>query len=267
MRRTKRVPLRWLLLLLVLGLTTPLALGYARFTPATPLPPDPRPVPGFLPTLSTDLRKLPSTVRVLRTRKPYQAAKCVSQYRGKCVERVPLEEYVEGVVLSEEGIFAEQPDTLLERVSGRGAVKAAQTAWALQAVAARSYVLYAIASKRHRGKPFDVEDTPRDQAYSDRRDPRAQDAVRRTRGKVLVDPKGRLVAAEYSASCGGRGTWNVLGDHQAIACHPRCGSHSFPGSTHSRGMCQWGSFEFARDGATLEQLLHRYYPNTSLHSL
>lgn len=249
---------------LLLLLAIPAALLYAILQePVAAAAPSPLPQRGrFLAPAVVKLETLPSEIRVLRTRKPYQAGACAQNHRGRCVERVPLERYVEGVVAGEEAIFAAEPDYWPIRLSGASMKAAASEAWALQAIAARTYALYAVATRRHDRLPYDLEDTPRDQAYTDKRDPAIAAAVRRTAGQVLVDSRGRLVPTEYSASCAGRGTWNVLDPKQAIACHPRCQARAYPGSSHGRGMCQWGSFEFARDGEDLQALLSRYYPGT-----
>jgi hypothetical protein len=224
------------------------------------LAPQPPPVAWFPSPRAVDLEVLPDEVRVLRTQLPYRPDRCAARSRGRCVQRLPLESYVEGVVLAEEAIFAQGARGLF----GWRDRRAVGEAWALQAVAARTYALFVIASGRHLGRPYDIEDTPRDQAYGDARHPWARLAVARTRGLVLVDAEGRLIPAEYSASCAGHGTWSLLAPHRPIACHRRCQARAFPGSSHGRGMCQWGSFEFARDGATLPQLIARYFPGAAL---
>ncbi|HEY3355861.1 MAG TPA: SpoIID/LytB domain-containing protein [Polyangia bacterium] len=236
-------------------------IAYDRLPRATEeAAPQPPPVAWFAAPRAVDLEALPDEIRVLRTQQPHRPGRCAASYRGRCVERVPLEGYVEGVVLAEEAIFAQRARGLWAWRDRR----AVGEAWALQALAARTYALYVVASGRHLGRPYDIEDTARDQAYGAARHERARAAVARTRGLVLVDAAGRLIPAEYSASCAGRGTWSLLEPRRPIACHPRCQARAFPGSTHGRGMCQWGSFEFARDGATLPQLIARYFPGTSL---
>jgi peptidoglycan hydrolase-like amidase len=224
--------------------------------------PDPPPAVGFAPPRAVDLAALPEEIRVLRTGRPYRAGRCAAGFRGRCVERLALEDYVEGVVLAEEGVFARARGLLAWRDR-----RAAGEAWALQALAARTYALYLVASGRHRGRPYDVEDTPGDQAYGDARHAGARRAAARTRAFVLVDAEGRLMRAEYSASCAGRGTWSLLEPRRPIPCHRRCQARAFPGSTHGRGMCQWGSLEFARDGATLPELIGRYFPGARLGRL
>lgn len=253
------------LIALAVVLGTPIALAYT-FWPEKPVPvkPSPPKVTQFLPPAQVDLKSLPLSIKVLRTQKPYQKNGCIASYRGKCVQKIAIEEYVEGVVIAEEEVFIHEPERWIARLQGHSVAKAAQEAWALQAIAARSYALYTIATKKHKDAPFDIKDTPADQAYKDDRDPDVSRAVARTKLQVLVDPQGRLVPTEYSASCNSKGTWTVTSPKQAIGCHPRCKQHSFADSTHGKGMCQWGSFEFARDGETLKDLITRYYPNTRI---
>ncbi len=72
-----------------------------------------------------------------------------------------------------------------------------------QAVAARSYAI--VQAYRKRNEPFDLESTTASQVYGGRAsNPRAIDAVRLTRGRVLVHD-GRVVTAFYSSCCGGAG--------------------------------------------------------------
>lgn len=212
-------------------------------------------------------RQVPTHIRVLRTGRPYYMAVCVGRYRRQCVERVPLERYVAGVVAAEEGTFLRraQVNGQLDR---RRLARIAE-AWKLQAIAARTYALYsALADKYYvADSGFHLTDTPRDQAYTDRVPPEISRAVARTRGQVLVDRKGRLIYAEYSASCHSRGTQDVVRRRQHIHCHPRCKEFAFSGSSHHRGMCQWGSYLFATQGRPLAWLRRRYYPNARILTL
>lgn len=103
------------------------------------------------------------------------------------VNRLPLEEYLRGVVPLEIG-----PD---RRSDERAAVEA-------QAVAARSY---AVARLRGTSKlPYDLGATVNDQVYGGAGAERAVSdaAVRATAGLVLL-AGGRVVTAPYHSSCGG----------------------------------------------------------------
>lgn len=97
---------------------------------------------------------------------------------------LPLELYLTGVLAAEMG-----PDFPLE------ALKA-------QAVAARSYALAAARRNRHRA--HDLFADARSQAFAGVvLDPRLLEAVRATRGEVLLW-RGRVLRAYYHSTCGGR---------------------------------------------------------------
>ncbi|MCA9523866.1 MAG: SpoIID/LytB domain-containing protein [Myxococcales bacterium] len=212
--------------------------------------------------LAFDRRHAPATIRVLRAKLAYQRGFCVDQYNGLCIQELTLERYLRGVVLAEEGVFLRFAGSN-GRIDGASLARVAE-AWKLQAIAARSYALYAVLVDKYDRKRngFDLTDTPRDQAYDDRRHPAVDRAVLSTAGRVLVDRRGRLLYAEYSASCHSRGTRSLLGNRR-IECHRRCRDHAFAGSSHFRGMCQWGSLHFALDGRPLAWLLAHYYPSAT----
>ena len=102
------------------------------------------------------------------------------------VNRLPLEDYLRGVVPLEIG-----PRTAAERA----AVEA-------QAVAARSYTVVRLGGSRTRA--YDLLSTVSDQVYggAGAETPVADEAVRRTAGLVLTYA-GRVVNAPYHAVCGG----------------------------------------------------------------
>lgn len=76
-------------------------------------------------------------------------------------------------------------------------------AFAAQAVAARSYFFFERALRSDR--PWDLESTTASQVYGGAAtNPKAIDAVRRSRGQVLTHG-GKVVPAFYSACCGGVG--------------------------------------------------------------
>ena len=91
------------------------------------------------------------------------------------------------------------------------------TAFAAQAIAARSYALHERARRRAAGSHFDLENTTIDQAYAGARSsPKARQAVARTRGVVLMR-QGEPLRAYYSSCCGGRpasarDTWPTEGE-------------------------------------------------------
>jgi stage II sporulation protein D len=106
--------------------------------------------------------------------------------RFDVVAVMQMEEYLPGVVVKE--MFPKWP----------------QEAFAVQAVASRSYALHERGRARKLGRWFDVEATTADQVYGgSHANAAAYDAVRQTRGQVVAYG-GEIVRAYYSSTCGGR---------------------------------------------------------------
>ena len=101
------------------------------------------------------------------------------------VNHLPMESYLPGVVERE--------------LYGSWDPKAFRAA----AIAARSYAVFESSLNRH--LHYDLESSTASQAYGGQaRNPKAIDAVRRTRGQLLAY-QGRVVPAFYSSACGGLG--------------------------------------------------------------
>ncbi|MBL8761432.1 MAG: SpoIID/LytB domain-containing protein [Phycisphaerae bacterium] len=106
--------------------------------------------------------------------------------RFDVVAVMQMEEYLPGVVVKE--MFPKWP----------------QEAFAVQAVASRSYALHERERAHKLGRWFDVESTTADQVYGGApSNAAAYEAVRQTRGQV-VTYGGEIVRAYYSSTCGGR---------------------------------------------------------------
>lgn len=224
---------------------------------------------GYRP-IPFDPDRAPTRIRVLRPFRSTRKVECVSTFRKMCIQDLDLESYVRGVVAAEEGVFLSHLRT--KGRMDRRRLAAAARAWRLQAIAARTYALYSIVADKYysRKTGFHITSTPNDQTYTEKRIDEVDRAVEPTRGQVLVlDSEGdaRLIHAEYSASCGGRGTYDVVKRSRWIHCHPLCAAFSYRRSTHRRGMCQWGSFLFALSGKSLSWLLQHYYPAARLMRL
>lgn len=123
------------------------------------------------------------------------------------VETLPVERYLPGVLAKElYHHFAPQ-------------------AYEAQAIASRSYALHERARRRSIGSYFDVESTTMDQAYAGAAThPRAADAVRATRGRVLAWDGGTL-RAYYSSTCGDRAasardTWPISAGYEFNTAEP-----------------------------------------------
>ncbi|HOL70433.1 MAG TPA: SpoIID/LytB domain-containing protein [Bryobacteraceae bacterium] len=151
------------------------------------------------------------------------------------------------------------------------------TALMAQAVTTRSY--YIAARGRHEG--FDFCDTTHCQFLRSPPEPDSPAAVaaRRTRGLVLTW-RGAPIPALFSASCGGR--TRALANpgvdeypYYEVEC-PYCRrgprvscSYCDPGAAgagHGFGLCQTGAKGMAAAGATLLEILGRYFPNAQLGS-
>lgn len=102
------------------------------------------------------------------------------------VNSVPEDRLLEGLVPSE--MYASAPAESLKA----------------QAVAARGELLAKI-GLRHIGDPYVLCAEQHCQVYggAGKEDPRSSEAVRQTRGQILLDATGRLVDTVYSACCGG----------------------------------------------------------------
>lgn len=136
-----------------------------------------------------------TTVQVIGTRK---GARSVLELPGRVymvpahsggievINEAEVERILEGVVASE--IFHSAPDAALQA----------------QAVAARTDMLAKVGT-RHAMDPFAICADVHCQAYSglERVNPRIAEAVRSTRGLVMIDADGRLVDAYYHAISGG----------------------------------------------------------------
>jgi peptidoglycan hydrolase-like amidase len=135
-----------------------------------------------------------------------------------------------------------------------------------QAVVARSFL--AAARGRHEG--FDFCDTTHCQFL--RGAPAAGSMAKRAQEateSVVLAYHGHLLAALYSANCGGRTrTLEEAGWHDEE--YPYFGVKCPVGgerSGHGIGMCQAGAAEMARRGSTLREILERFFPATTLERL
>lgn len=132
-----------------------------------------------------------------------------------------------------------------------------------QAVVARSFLI--AAPRRHRG--FDFCDTTHCQYLGAFPGPgtaarRAQEETR----SLALHYEGRVIAALYSANCGGHtrtladAGWQVAGyPYFSVDC-PAAGAVS----GHRIGMCQTGAILMARHGASFREILAHYFPAATL---
>ena len=166
------------------------------------------------------------------------------------VRVMALEEYLRGVVPSE-----------VPALWPAEAVRA-------QAVAARSYARAAMLAPRHADRNADICTTAHCQTYNEQRIHAASDAaIRATAGEVLLHG-GAVIAAFYSAACGGRTRGNDeawggtrLAYLQPVDCP--CGR---PRNGHGVGLCQWGARALADQGLDYRAILRHYYTGVRLSS-
>ena len=162
--------------------------------------------------------------------------------RFDVINYVPIEKYLPGVL--ERELFPHWHPTTYEA----------------QAIAARSYAIDR--SARHRDRHFDLESTVASQVYGGVADnPTAVEAVRRTRGVVLIY-KDHVLPAYYSSCSGGLGqdAWAAFPDGPHI--EPLRGRRQGPIGAASPNY-NWGPIE--RDSDALAQRLARWGSANSHH--
>ena len=133
-----------------------------------------------------------------------------------------------------------------------------------QAIVARSFLLAA----RRGHRDFDFCDTTHCQFL---REPQTEGssayrATAATRG-LAIFYQGSIVAAMYSADCGGhtRAYAEAEGSYPYFGVECPVKSKSIAG--HRVGMCQAGAAAMAKRGATFREILALYFPGTAVESM
>jgi hypothetical protein len=164
------------------------------------------------------------------------------------VQVIPVEEYLRAVVPAE--VFATWPMEALKA----------------QAVASRSYAMYAVEHPRHPNADL-CTDAAHCQAYDPARiHPNSDEAVHLTERQTIVY-RGQVCNALFSARCGGR----TLDNEDAFsggAPVPYLRSvpciNQGPVNGHRVGMCQWGAHDMAERGDDYRAILTQYYTGVEL---
>lgn len=210
---------------------------------------------------------LPETIRVGR-----RFASSCSGNPVQRVDTVPLEEYVEGVLLPEIGVFR----------SVEGGPDSAAAVFEAFAVAARSYALWFYFSNPD--AEYHLDDTACNQRYEEGRNAWVAERVAATRGQMLVAAadRGVIDKFEYAASCGRHGTRpeyqdalvpDLTGRRACVGSwcgHDDCAAHEVNpavpelGRCLVRGICQWGAVERAMNGDSYADILAHYQPNLAV---
>ena len=188
---------------------------------------------------------------IIRPKKPGYLCAKKAWYRGEfiinnmglgltLINKVPLEEYLKGVVPSE------MPSKWNEE-----ALKA-------QAIAARSYAVATRNAGKHASKGFDLVDTTADQVYGGASAEKATTtkAVKDTTGIVLVQNK-KVLPTYYHASSGGQTKiWNS--GSSFLQSVPSFDSNKKKNG-HGVGMSQHGANNLASQGYNAFQILGYFY--------
>ncbi len=160
------------------------------------------------------------------------------------INRLPLEEYILGVVPSE--------------MPSRWNLEAHKA----QAIAARSYAVANMGKRLSKG--YDLKDTPEDQAYggASAEKPNTTRAVLQTKG-IVMTYNNKVISAYYHAASGGQ-TKNAkdvwMKDLPYI--HSVYGYDSgIKKSGHGVGMSQHGANNLAKKGYSSYQILNYFYKN------
>jgi peptidoglycan hydrolase-like amidase len=132
-----------------------------------------------------------------------------------------------------------------------------------QAVVARSF----IAGSRPRHEGFEFCDTTHCQFLREpaRARSAAEQAATATRGRVL-QYEGRTIPALYSANCGGH-TRTLADAGWTVEAYPYFGVECPVKGTvegHQMGLCQRGSAELAKRGATFPAIITHYFPAATM---
>lgn len=222
------------------------------------------------PLLSVVPEALPETIRVGRR----FADTCVGHDVTR-IDEVPLEEYVQGVLLPEIGVFR----------SIAGGPESSRAVFEAFAVAARSYAVWFYL--RDPTAPWHIDDTACNQRYDDARSAFVAETVASSANTILVarTDADLLDKLEYAASCGRFGSLPEYQDELvpdvtgAEACvgswcgHNNCAGHETnpaqpdEGRCLVRGICQWGAAERSMRGDSFEQILAHYQPNLMLRQV
>jgi hypothetical protein len=170
------------------------------------------------------------------------------------VQVMPVEEYLRAVVPAE--MFASWPQEALK----------------VQAVASRSYAMYAKKNPRHPNADL-CTDPAHCQAYNPVRiRPSSDQAVQQTAGETL-EFQSQIANALFSANCGGHTKSNEVGFAgggtppapvpylRAVPC-----INPGPANGHGVGMCQWGAHDMAERGDDYGTILKHYYTGVNLSS-
>ena len=222
------------------------------------------------PNWLTVVPPLPASIRVGR-----RFASSCSGNPVQQIDDVPLEEYVQGVLVPEIGVF--------RNIAG-GPESSAEVFKAF-AIAARSYAVWFY--YRNPDAEYHIDDTACNQRYEGLRNEFIADQVAATAGMIMVraSDHNTLDQYEYAASCGRHGSRpeyqdalvpDLTGVEACVGSwcgHNSCAAHEtnpeFPdeGRCLVRGICQWGAAERSMRGDSYTDIIAHYQPNLDIVTL
>jgi len=203
------------------------------------------------------------------------------------IEKMPLDEYVKGVLAPEIGVFRNQ-DNAIEVYRAFAPAAKSYGLWFMLRYGAGNRRTVSSPKPPHDYDWFHIDNTPCNQRYSDMRFETSNQGADAMAGQFLVKDGApdTLDKFEYAASCGGHGTRPeyqnsiVPDDSPAQSCvgdwcgHDDCAGHADHPSVDDscscclvRGICQWGSLEWADSGKDASWILDHYEPNLMLRQL
>jgi len=135
-----------------------------------------------------------------------------------------------------------------------------------QAVASRSYALYAMKYPRHKEAP--LCSTTHCQAVASEASAEAKAACKATKG-LIATYEGQVIEAVYFARCPGRtkNSEDVWLEARPYLRSVECILKSDEPNGHQVGLCQSGAQEMALAGASFREILCHYYTGINIQRI
>ena len=135
-----------------------------------------------------------------------------------------------------------------------------------QAIASRTYAMYAAKHPRHFAQLANLCATQHCQVYDAKKpaSTKVQAAIQSTNGEVITQA-GMIINAFYSSACGGKTqlaetVWSYklpyIKESDCPCARPKHG--------HGVGMCQNGAHALAKDNYSYQEILRHYYDDISI---
>jgi len=135
-----------------------------------------------------------------------------------------------------------------------------------QAVASRSFALYAVRNPRHKEAP--LCSSAHCQVVAEKEHIEAKAAILATKG-LIATYKGEVIEAVYTARCSGRtkNSEDVWQETKPYLRSVECILKSGEPKGHQVGLCQNGAEAMAQAGASFREILCHYYTNIDIQRI